>query len=651
MMAIPYIKPLTPELEDRIRRNPSLNIDSFIVPTPYVLDQGLEKDLDHSFVWEEEREILGYIEVWSNPLKKCFYIYKQVTSPFGRSKGIGSAFLAHLASILPEDAEIGLYVWERQTEILSFYLRRGFHEEERINWRALTFIKLRSRAGDVKEIVPKVGFLSGTAEELGKIRHDAKKAIRLIADMAGALTAENCSRIIEDINRETTVLINTLNLFRDSVQRFRTVNLKELIVDRIIPMIDHSPVPCTLTLRFAPNVGEARAHYVEVGRALVNLVSNALDAIKAAGRPGELTIGLEESAGWIILTVEDNGTGIEEQRLQKGPDGMPSFVGISTKGPLGEGQGTRQIYTTFGADNITVHSERGKGTRWKIRLPRASGSEKNTYAQLETRLAEFKALGIEHRPGPTSSKAEISAHLWRLRKLEILIWDLILQFSRKNNVRDLYRLFLATLHRAIEITQFKENLSQFRIDEENLRLWLTEAVHILCREEGALTFLAGQTLYQGIRFKAYGQAVDRTVVFTLNPFTGAFGATDRKLAEHADFVPYLGEQRDRLLRGEFFGDVENPENPIQLGVWEINSTEDGRRKAALIQEGCRKLLEFGVPAEKKVLFYETTWRRSGLDLDTGRPRLLKNIVEIKEHELGDLIVQTEDEPDEFFTAD
>ncbi|MEJ5189687.1 MAG: GNAT family N-acetyltransferase, partial [Breznakiellaceae bacterium] len=187
-MAIPYIKPLTPELEDRIRRNPSLNIDSFIVPTPYVLDQGLEKDLDHSFVWEEEREILGYIEVWSNPLKKCFYIYKQVTSPFGRSKGIGSAFLAHLASILPEDAEIGLYVWERQTEILSFYLRRGFHEEERINWRALTFIKLRSVARDVKEIVPKLGFLSGTAEELGKIRHDAKKAIRLIADMAGALT-------------------------------------------------------------------------------------------------------------------------------------------------------------------------------------------------------------------------------------------------------------------------------------------------------------------------------------------------------------------------------------------------------------------------------------------------------------------------------
>jgi len=338
-----YIKPMTKELEDRIHRNPSLNIDSFIIPSPFVADESLEKDYEHSYVWEEERELLGYIETWSDREKKRLHIYKQVTSPFGRGKGIGSAFLNRLAEQAPDDSIIDLYIWERQTESLAFYKRRGFAEKERLVWRALTFVRIEGEAKTVREALRKTGTEGGAAEELGKVRHDAKKAIRLIADMAGGLTAENCSRIIEDINRETTALVNTLNLFRDSVQRFRTVNLKELVIDRIIPMIEHSPVPCELRLRFAPSLGEARAHYLEAGRAIVNLVSNALDAIRAADRPGILSISIEESAGWIILSVEDNGIGIETERLHLADDGKPRFVGVTTKGGLGEGQGTRQI--------------------------------------------------------------------------------------------------------------------------------------------------------------------------------------------------------------------------------------------------------------------------------------------------------------------
>ncbi|MFQ3547745.1 MAG: GNAT family N-acetyltransferase, partial [Termitinemataceae bacterium] len=429
-----YIKPMTTELEDRIRRNPSLNIDSFIIPSPYVVDEQLEKDYRYSFVWEEEREILGFIEVWSDPGLKRLHIHKQVTSPFGRSKGIGSAFLAHLATVAPPEAVIELYVWERQPENMIFYKRRGFSVRERLAWRALNFIRLEGAAQTIREAIPRLGISGGTADELGKIRHDAKKAIRLIADMAGALSPENCSRIIEDINRETTALINTLNLFRDSVQRFRTVNLKELIIDRIIPMVEHSPVRCALHLHFAPEVGEARAHYLEAGRALVNLVSNALDAIKAANREGNLSISLEEVSPWIILTVEDNGIGIESSKLQSGPDGKPQFVGVTTKANLGEGQGTRQIYAAFGAENIAVHSEYGKGTRWVIRLPKAEQREESELHALETRLTEFKAVGDSTIPGARSDKAEISAYFWRQRKLEILIWDIILQFSRKNNV-------------------------------------------------------------------------------------------------------------------------------------------------------------------------------------------------------------------------
>ncbi|MFQ3547014.1 MAG: hypothetical protein SNJ56_01650, partial [Termitinemataceae bacterium] len=150
---------------------------------------------------------------------------------------------------------------------------------------------------------------------------------------------------------------------------------------------------------------------------------------------------------------------------------------------------------------------------------------------------------------------------------------------------------------------------------------------------------------------AYGQAVERTVIFTLNPATGQFGATDRKLAEHADFVPFVGGNRELLLRGEFYGDVQNPSNPVQLGVWEIGDADDSRKKAALIRLGAQRLLAMGLPEQKKLLFYESTWRRGNLDLDTGRPRTLGVVANIQDEELGELLVQTDDEFLDYITAD
>lgn len=646
-----YIKPLTVELEERIRRNPSLNIDSFIMPSPFVADDTLEKDYLHSYVWEEEREILGYLETWADPGKTRLHVYKQVTSPFGRAKGIGSAFLIKLAEEAPAGSKIDLYVWERQAESLAFFKRRGFVERERLAWRALNFIRIEGDPASISAAISSAGVETGTAEELGKIRHDAKKAIRLIADMAGALSAENCSRIIEDINRETTALVNTLNVFRDSVQRFRTVNLKDLVIDRIVPMVEHSPVACELRLRFAPNVGEARAHYMEAGRAIVNLVSNALDAIRSAGRPGILSITLDESAGWIVLSVEDNGIGIAEDRLERGPDGRPRFVGVTTKANAGEGQGTRQIFTAFGTENISVKSEAGRGSRWTIRLPKAEVQDEGELAALETRWAEFRALADSDEPAEGADHAEIAAFVWRKRKLEILVWDLILQFARKNNVRELYRAFLSFRSGPTSLAAFKDELESFHTDSAELRLWLADAARLVKRGDAAIDRLAPEDHWAGIRFKSYGQAAERTVIFTIDPATGRFGATDRKLAEHADFVPFLGGDRGKLLRGEFFGDLQNPSNPIQLGVWEIGDEDDGRRKAAFLRAGARRLLEMQIPTEKKLLFYEATWRRGGIDVDTGRARTLGSVAAVADHELGELLVCVDDEFGEYVTAD
>ena len=82
-----------------------------------------------------------------------------------------------------------------------------------------------------------------SAEELGKVRHDAKKGLKILFDMVSMLSVDNCNKVIEDINRETTALLNTLNMYEDQITALHEVHIKELITDRVIPFIEVSDVP------------------------------------------------------------------------------------------------------------------------------------------------------------------------------------------------------------------------------------------------------------------------------------------------------------------------------------------------------------------------------------------------------------------------
>ena len=142
----PYIRNLTPEYERVMRQIPFLNIDSLLIPSPYILDKAIDIDYGHSFVWDEEGELLGYLLVYSNPDRTKFHIYKQVTSPFGRGKGIGSSFLENLANTVDEDSRIYLYVWEKLVSSVEFFRSKGFELEDLIVYRKMKFQLLSAKS-------------------------------------------------------------------------------------------------------------------------------------------------------------------------------------------------------------------------------------------------------------------------------------------------------------------------------------------------------------------------------------------------------------------------------------------------------------------------------------------------------------------------
>jgi GNAT superfamily N-acetyltransferase/two-component sensor histidine kinase len=641
----PYIRCLTAEDEKRIKRIPYLNIDTVLIPSPYVKDKTLDIDYDYSYVWDEEGELLGYFLIYSNKKRTKFHIYKVVSSPFGRGKGVGSAFIEKLVNEVDADAEVYLYVWDKLISSNEFFVSNGFQYAGSTVYRKMKFNLMASDARSIREKIA-----SGrdkdysVPEELSKVRHDAKKSLKVLLDMTSIMSTNNFHKLVEDINRETTALLNTLNAFEDRIVETHQVHIKELITERVIPFIEASDVPCEVRLVLGSKIPAVIGNYMNFSRALINMVSNSLDAIAEARRDGVLEIALRDEDDAVLLAIKDNGIGMKKERLEVGPDLYPAFVGRTTKkSKTGEGIGTRQVFSTFGPGNITVDSLFNEWTRWTIRVPKSKGQETNIQSELESRylrlMKSTEKIGISRR----SQKTQVAIFIWQLRQLEIFSFDLISQFSRFNNVRDIYRSILLYRDGREDHVFLGNELKKCRIDNEIFRTWLLDIVARIKHNESYILENVDFQEYKGILFKSYGQAIERHIIFTMDPDDGRFYASDRKLAEHMDYVPYLGRERDELLRGEFIGDVKNLESPITLGVWSATSREDLQQKLRMIRRGAGQLLEMGLNTEKRLSFYHTTYNSSDYEIDTFKTITLGEMAVMKDEELDRLIVEGEDE--------
>ena len=106
------------------------------------------------------------------------------------------------------------------------------------------------------------------------------------------------------------------------------------------------------------NPGELRA-------ALLNLLSNALDAMPAGG---ELRFVGRAEGGSILLAVQDTGTGMPPEVLERALE--PFFT---TKGAHGTGLGLSEVYGIVGrhGGKVEIESWPGVGTTVVLRLPAA----------------------------------------------------------------------------------------------------------------------------------------------------------------------------------------------------------------------------------------------------------------------------------------
>jgi len=148
-----------------------------------------------------------------------------------------------------------------------------------------------------------------------------------------------------------------------------TVLFKRLIGDSITLSVDH-----------APNIWPVRADHIQLEQVVINLVVNARDAMPEGGSVKIRTSNVEEAvaatynyrgmpaADYVLIEVEDSGTGIPQEVLEK------IFEPFFTTKDIGKGTGLG-LSTVYGIVKQTggfiyADTEVGHGTTFKIFLPR-----------------------------------------------------------------------------------------------------------------------------------------------------------------------------------------------------------------------------------------------------------------------------------------
>jgi PAS domain S-box-containing protein len=118
-----------------------------------------------------------------------------------------------------------------------------------------------------------------------------------------------------------------------------------------------------LTTQLSPESGRIKADLSQIEQVILNLVINARDAMSEGGK---LTIATTVEGPYFTLSVTDTGTGIDPETLDR------VFEPFFTTKPEGTGLGlaTVQAIVTQSGGEVSVESELGVGTTFRILLPR-----------------------------------------------------------------------------------------------------------------------------------------------------------------------------------------------------------------------------------------------------------------------------------------
>jgi PAS domain S-box-containing protein len=229
---------------------------------------------------------------------------------------------------------------------------------------------------------------AGVAHDFNNILQSISGSLELVLDEVPRDTPEHMflSTGLRSAVRGSDLTHRLLAFARKQLLRPRDIDLPALLSD-IQVLLGRTLNPQVMVKVYCDSlVSRVRVDPGQLESALLNLAINASHAMPNGGR---LTIDArlahEDGTDWVVLTVADTGTGMDEETLAKAVE--PFF---STKGQEGSGLGLSMVqgFVEQSGGKFHISSRLGIGTVIELKLPAAKPADSEVAEPNFPRLAE-----------------------------------------------------------------------------------------------------------------------------------------------------------------------------------------------------------------------------------------------------------------------
>jgi signal transduction histidine kinase len=183
------------------------------------------------------------------------------------------------------------------------------------------------------------------------------------------ITRKGWNIVERNQNRISALVMDMLTFSKEREPDLSVANLNQT-VSEVIELMRIRAVEVQVELNWKP--GEPMPDMVfdpeSVHRAVLNVVTNAIDAVTDLERPGRVDVASHYAAkdGHVQITIDDNGPGIPEDQLEIL---FSPFVASRKSRGTGLGLPVSQKIVVEHGGRILVHSEPDKGCHFTIELP------------------------------------------------------------------------------------------------------------------------------------------------------------------------------------------------------------------------------------------------------------------------------------------
>ncbi|MGW9331080.1 cell cycle histidine kinase CckA [Bosea sp. NPDC055594] len=326
---------------------------------------------------------------------------------------LGEAFEAALAG-KGEIAPLDLTLAGEEGRSARLYLSPVPATEDSDGERAIVYALETTAERKLKDNMDQAGKMQAVGQLAGGIAHDFNNVLQVIINASEFLLASHkptdpsfpdIMQIKQNAYRAAALVRQLLAFSRRQTLRPQVLALGDVLSDLSLMLKRVVADKITLDVRQGRDLWPVKADLGQLEQVVVNLAVNARDAMQDGGKlqvrtrnvAAEEIVGLGHAAlpaaDYVLLEVEDSGSGIAQEHLEK------IFEPFFTTKEVGKGTGLG-LSMVYGIVKQTggfvfCDSVLGRGTNFKIFLPRYIPSEEDLAIEAAAKEAP-KRVAADH---------------------------------------------------------------------------------------------------------------------------------------------------------------------------------------------------------------------------------------------------------------